>query len=100
MEGEGNGPNLLDDDHQGCHMAGDRQAIYRAGSVEEPADRLDEFERNRAGHHPSVVRSWRANWEIIPMFGLALEVRRLLYTANAIESLHRDLCKAIKTRPI
>ncbi len=63
-------------------MASDMKAIYRAGSVEEAADRLDEFERNWGGSHPSVVRSWRANWEeIIPMFGFAPEVRRLLYLA-------------------
>ena len=80
-------------------MASDRKAIYRAGSVEEAADRLDEFERNWGGSHPSVVRSWRANWEeIIPMFGFAPEVRRLLYTTNAIESLNRGLRKAVKTR--
>ena len=78
MESEGNGPSLLGDDYQGHHMAGNRQAIYWAGSDEEPADRLDESERNWGGRYPSVVRSWRANWEIIPMFGFALEVRRLL----------------------
>ena len=80
-------------------MASDMKAIYRAGSVEEAADRLDEFERTWGGSHPSVVRSWRANWEeIIPMFGFAPEVRRLLYTTNAIESLNRGLRKAVKTR--
>ena len=80
-------------------MAREMKAIYRAGSVEEAADRLDEFERNWGGSHPSVVRSWRANWEeVIPMFGFAPEVRRLLYTTNAIESLNRGLRKAVKTR--
>ena len=78
-------------------MARDMKTIYRAGSVEEAADRLDEFERNWGGSHPSVVRRWRANWEeIIPMFGFAPEVRRLLYTTNAIESLNRGLHKAVK----
>ena len=100
MAGEDNGPSLLGHNYQGRHMARDRQAIYWAGSVEETADRLDEFKRNWGGRFPSVVRIWRANRESIPMFGFALEVRQLLYTANAIESLHRDLCKAIKTRPI
>ena len=80
-------------------MASDMKTIYRAGSVEEAADRLDEFERTWGGSHPSVVRSWRANWEeLIPMFGFAPEVRRLLYTTNAIESLNRGLRKAVKTR--
>lgn len=80
-------------------MANDMKAIYRAASVEEAADQLDEFERNWGGSHPSVVRSWRANWEeIIPMFGFDPEVRRLLYTTNAIENLNRGLRKAVKTR--
>ena len=80
-------------------MARDMKTIYRASSVEEAADRLDEFDRNWGGSHPSVVRGWRANWEeIIPMFGFAPEVRRLLYTTNAIENLHRGLRKAVKTR--
>ena len=80
-------------------MASDLKAIYRAASPKDAACRLDELERNWGGSYPSVVRSWRANWEeIIPMFGFAPEVRRLLYTTNAIESLHRGLRKAVKTR--
>lgn len=82
-------------------MANDMKAIYRASSVEEAAERLDEFERNWGDSHPTVVRSWRANWEeIIPMFGIDPEVRRLLYTTNAIENLNRGLRKAVRTRGI
>lgn len=82
-------------------MANDMKAIYQAGSVEQAAERLDEFERDWAGRYPTVVRSWQANWEeIIPMFGFDPEVRRLLYTTNAIENLYRGLRKAVKTRGI
>ena len=46
-----------------------------------------------------MVRSWPASWEeIVPMFGFAPEVRRLLYTINPIANLHRGLRKAVKTR--
>ena len=38
-------------------MSSDMKAIYRAGSIKEAADRLNEFERNWGGSHPSVVRS-------------------------------------------
>ena len=80
-------------------MARDMKTICRAGSVEQAADRLDDLERTWGGSHPSVVRSWRANWEaIIPLFGFAPEVRRLLYTTNAIENLPRGLRKTVKTR--
>ena len=80
-------------------MASDMKAIYRAASPEEAAGQLDEFERNWGGRYPSLVRGWRANWEeVIPMVGFAPEVRRLLYTTNAIKSLHLGLRKAVKTR--
>ena len=81
------------------HMAADMRAIYRSASVDEAALRLDEFEQQWGERYPSVVSSWRNNWEqVIPMFAFGPDVRRLLYTTNAIESLNRGLRKAVKTR--
>ena len=80
-------------------MARRMQAIYRAASAEAAADRLDEFEQRWGARHPSVVASWRRDWEeVIPMFAFAPEIRRLMDTANAIASLHRGLRKSLKTR--
>ena len=80
-------------------MARHMKAIYRAASAEAAADRLDEFEQRWGARYPSVVASWRRNWEeVIPMFAFAPEIRRLMYTTNAIESLHRGLRKSLKTR--
>ena len=80
-------------------MAADMRAIYRSASVDEAALRLDEFEQQWGDRYPSVVSSWRNNWEqVIPMFAFGPDVRRLLYTTNAIESLNRGLRKAVKTR--
>ncbi len=80
-------------------MAADMRAIYRSASVDEAALRLDEFEQQWGERYPSVVSSWRNNWEqVIPMFAFGPDVRRLLYTTNAIESLNRGLRKAVKTR--
>ena len=46
-----------------------------------------------------IARSWRANWaRVIPMFGLPEEIRRAVYTTNAIESLNMSLRKIIKCR--
>ena len=80
-------------------MAGDMKAIYRAASVEAAADRLEEFAERWEDRYPSVVASWRNNREeVIRMFGFAPEIRRLLYTTNAIESVNRGLRKIIKNR--
>ena len=80
-------------------VAKDMKAIYRAESAEAAADRLSEFEEVWGAKYPSIAASWRRHWqEIIPMFAFPPEIRRLLYTTNAIESLHRCLRKVIKTR--
>ena len=58
-----------------------------------------EFEQLWGAKSPSIVAGWRRHWEeIIPMFAFAPEIRRLIYTTNAIESLHRGLRMIIKTR--
>jgi putative transposase len=80
-------------------VAKDMKAIYRAENAEAAADRLAEFEELWGAKYPSIAASWRRHWqEIIPMFAFPPEIRRLLYTTNAIESLHRCLRKVIKTR--
>ncbi len=80
-------------------VAKDMKAIYRAENAEAAADRLAEFEQLWNAKYPSIAASWHRHWEeIIPMFAFPPEIRRLIYTTNAIESLHRGLRKIIKTR--
>ncbi|MEL6187088.1 MAG: transposase [Myxococcota bacterium] len=46
-----------------------------------------------------IGRSWRERWDhVTPFLAFPAEVRRAIYTTNAIESLHRTLCKSLKTR--
>jgi transposase-like protein len=61
---------------------------------------LDDFERGPWGHRfPTVVAAWRRAWtQVIPFFAFPPEVRRLIYTTNALESVHAQLRKIIKTR--
>ena len=48
-----------------------------------------------------IAESWRRNWEqIIPFYGFAPEVRKIIYTTNAIESLHMQLRKVLKNRAL
>ncbi len=58
------------------------------------------FERGPWGwKFPTVVASWRRAWtHVIPFFAFPPEVRRLIYTTNALESVHAQLRKIIKTR--
>jgi putative transposase len=62
-----------------------------------------ELERFAAGpwgqKYPPLAPAWRRQWtQVIPFFAHPLEIRKVLYTTNAIESLHMQLRKALKTR--
>jgi len=74
--------------------------IYAAASAEAAAASLDDFERGPWGRtFPTVVASWRRAWtHVIPFFAFPPEVRRVIYTTNALESVHAQLRKIIKTR--
>lgn len=76
------------------------KAIYRAETAQAAADRLAEFEAGPWGRKfPMIAQSWRRNWEqIIPFYAYAPEIRKMIYTTNAIESLNMQLRKVLKTR--
>src|SRR5215216_1708940 len=75
------------------------KAVYRAASAEEAEQHLATFAGTWDGRYPSISKSWRANWaRVIPMFGFPDDIRRAVYTTNAIESLNMSLRKVIKTR--
>jgi transposase-like protein len=74
--------------------------IYKAVSAEVALAELDAFEQGKWGKRfPTVVASWRRAWDkVIPFFAFPPEVRRVIYTTNAIESVNARLRKIIKTR--
>lgn len=74
--------------------------IYKAASAEAAAAELDAVEAGSWGQKfPTVVAAWRRAWDrVIPFFAFSPAVRRVLYTTNAIESIHSRLRKIIKTR--
>ena len=74
--------------------------VYTAASAEAAAMALEEFERGAWGQkYPTVTASWRRAWDrVIPFFAFPPAVRRVVYTTNAIESIHSQLRKIIKTR--
>lgn len=74
--------------------------VYAAPSAETAAAALEEFAETALGQRfPTVVASWRRAWvHVIPFFAFPPEVRRLIYTTNALENVNRQLRKIIKTR--
>lgn len=77
----------------------DLKAIYRAENAEAASERLTEFEARWGARYPAIGEAWRRAWEhVIPLFAFPPDIRKMIYTTNAVESLHRSLRKIIKTR--
>jgi transposase-like protein len=81
-------------------LAAALKPLYTAPSAEAAAAELEAFEQGVWGRKfPTVVAAWRRAWDrVIPFFAFPPEVRRVIYTTNAIESIHARLRKIIKTR--
>ena len=81
-------------------LAAALRTIYTAPSAEGAGAALEAFARGPWGvKFPTVVASWRRAWtHVIPFFAFPPDVRRVIYTTNALESVHARLRKIIKTR--
>jgi putative transposase len=77
----------------------DMKAIYRAENADAALQELEAFEAKWGKRYPTISPTWRRAWEqVVPFFAFPPEIRRMIYTTNAVESLHRSLRKIIKTR--
>jgi len=75
------------------------KAIYRAENADTALQRLEEFEAEWGKRYPAIGQAWRRSWQhVIPFFAFAPGIRKMIYTTNAVEALHRSLRKIIKTR--
>lgn len=82
-------------------VASDLKQIYRAATEVEAEAALREFEAKWDGKYPSISKSWRSHWpELIPFLKYPAEIRKAIYTTNAIESVNRSLRKISKTRGV
>lgn len=80
------------------NVVADLKPIYKAVTADEAERQLSEFEA-KWPKYPAIGRLWREQWErVIPFFAFPEEVRKVVYTTNAVESLHMSLRKIIKTR--
>ncbi len=79
-------------------LAMDLKPVYRAATAEAAELALDEF-REKWPKHQVAADVWARNWErVIPFFQFPEEVRKVIYTTNAVESLHASLRKVTKNR--
>jgi putative transposase len=73
--------------------------VYRAATAEEAAANLEIFIATWGGKYKAIGKLWKENWErVIPFFAFPEEVRKVIYTTNAVEALNRGLRKIIKNR--
>lgn len=73
--------------------------VYGAETAEAARDALEAFDAEWGRQYPSIAQAWRRAWEeVIPFFAFSPEIRKVIYTTNAVESLNRVIRKAIKTR--
>ena len=80
-------------------IANDLKKIYRAVTVEEAEQNLENFSAKWDSKYPMISKSWRSKWDqIIPFLAYPADIRKVIYTTNAIESLNMTLRKVIKNR--
>jgi len=80
-------------------LCADLKTIYCASTVEAAELNLQGFADKWDGKYASVSKLWRNHWEYItPFFAYQAEIRKVMYTTNAIESLNRSLRKVLKTK--
>lgn len=80
-------------------VAADLKAIYGAATVTEAETALARFGETWDGKYPAISQAWRADWaNLTTFFDYPPEIRRVIYTTNAIESLNHSLRKVIKNR--
>jgi len=80
-------------------VAADLKPIYRAATAVEAEMNLDQFIATWGHKYKAIGKLWKENWErVIPFFEFPDEVRKVIYTTNAVEALHRGLRKIIKNR--
>ena len=82
-----------------AEVAADLRRIYTAATADEVEQRLTEFEAKWDGEYLPIGQSWRRNWpRLIPFFDYPPEIRKVVYTTNAIESVNMSLRKLTKNR--
>jgi transposase-like protein len=79
----------------------DLKQVYRAPSLDLAESELIKLEDKWGGRYPSAISSWKANWtHLSTFFAFPEEIRRMIYTTNSVEALHRQFRKVTKTKGV
>lgn len=82
-------------------LTSDLKLIYKSISEQEANLELDRFAEKWDEKYPQISKSWRANWvNLITIFDYPDDIRKVIYTTNAIESLNSVIRKSVKTRKV
>ena len=77
----------------------DLKEVYRANSKEFAEEKLLDLEKKWGQKYPIVLKSWNNNWHNLSgYFKYPAEIRKIIYTTNAVEGLHRQIRKVTKTK--
>jgi putative transposase len=83
--------------NMGKYVATDLTTIYQAPTADQAEMELMAFEEKWDKTHPTIGQTWRRNWELItPFFAYPPDIRKVIYTTNAIESQNMSLRKVTK----
>jgi len=82
-------------------VTADLKSIYQSITEQEASLELDRFTEKWDEKYPQISKSWRSNWEnLITIFDYPADIRKVIYTTNAIESLNSVIRKSVKTRKV
>jgi putative transposase len=80
-------------------LCADLKQIYTCATEQQAEIALDTFGKKWDAKYPTISQMWRRHWEnVIPFFDYPADIRKAIYTTNAIESINRSLRKVIKTK--
>lgn len=82
-------------------FAADLKTIYHAPSEEQGQARIKDVTEKWQSHYPNAMKSWNVNWDVIsPIFKFSADVRKVIYTTNAIESLNSTYRRLNRQRSV
>lgn len=80
-------------------IVSDMRAIYTCAAIEQAEENLDKFAQKWESKYPIAVKSWKDNWyKLSAFYDFGKDIRRLMYTTNPIENVHRQMRKITKTK--
>jgi putative transposase len=80
-------------------VAADLKAVYQSATLDEAEDQLKVFAQTWDARYPTISKAWNKQWDLLnPFFAFPQEIRKVIYTTNAIESVNRSVRKVTKNR--